>query len=159
LDVFNFVRNCQSCLMSKYECHKVQTLSSGPIPHMPWEEISMDVFLESPMTLRKKNSCLVIVDHFLKVAHLIPTKDIVRCVETANLFIREIFRHHVLPKSILSDRNTKFTSHVWENIIKALGITLHIGTTYHSSTDGQYEVMNKILKDYLCHFVSRKRKN
>ena len=153
-DIFEYIKNCESCIKNKYERHKIGKLSPWPIPHSPWEDISMDFILGFPMTLKKNNSCLVIVDRFSKQAHFIPTRNTVTASQTADLFIREIFKHHGLPKSILSDRDTKFTSLFWEELTKALGISLHMGTAYHSSADGQSEVMNRILEDYLRHFVS-----
>ena len=153
-DIFEFIINCDSCANNKYERHKIGKLSPWPILHSPWEDISMDFILGLPMTLKKNNSCLVIVDRFSKHAHFIPTRKTITASQTADLFIKEIFKHHGLPKSILSDRDTKFKSLFWEELTKALGITLHMGTAYHSSADGQSEVMNRILADYLRHFVS-----
>jgi len=156
--VFEFAKNCESCLKNKYEHHKIGKLLPWPIPHLPWEDIYVDFDLRFPMTLRK-NSCLVVVDHFSKQAYFIPTKNTVTAAQTVDLFNGEIFKNHGLPKSILSDRDTKFTSQFWEELTKALGITLHMGTTYHSLANGQSEVMNRILEDYLRHFVSRTGKD
>ena len=132
MDVFKFVRNCESCLKNKYERHKVGKLSPWPILHMPWEDIYMDFVLRFNITLRKNNYCLLVVDRLSKHTHFIPTKNTVTIIQTANSFIREIFRHHGLPKSKVSDRDTKFTSYFLEKLTKALGITMHMGTSYHS---------------------------
>jgi hypothetical protein len=53
---------------------------------------------------------MVMVDRFSKMAHFIPTKDNAMTQETGRLFFTHMFKHHGLPKAIVSDRDPKFTS-------------------------------------------------
>jgi hypothetical protein len=46
---------------------------------------------------------MVVVDQFSKMAHFIPTKDEATAQETGRLFFSHIFKHHGLPKDIMSD--------------------------------------------------------
>jgi len=56
------------------------------------------------------DAIMVVVDRFSKMAHFIPTKDEATAQETGRLFFSHIFKHHGLPKDIVSDRDPKFTS-------------------------------------------------
>ncbi len=54
------------------------------------------------------------------MAHFIPTKDEATAQETGKLFFTHIFKHHGLPKDIMSDRNPKFTSKFWRTLWKKM---------------------------------------
>ncbi len=56
---------------------------------------------------------VVVVDRFSKMAHFIPTKETATAQKTGRLFFTQMFKHHGLPKDIMSDRNPKFTSKFW----------------------------------------------
>ena len=54
-----------------------------------------------------------------------------------------------MPKKIVSDRGTQFTSRFWKSLHEALGTKLAFSTAYHPQTDGQTERVNQILEDML----------
>jgi hypothetical protein len=56
---------------------------------------------------------------------------------------------HGVPKKIVSDRGTQFTSHFWQQLHEALGAHLNFSSAYHPQTDGQTERINQVLKDML----------
>ena len=56
---------------------------------------------------------------------------------------------HGVPKSIVSDRGTQFTSHFWRQLHESLGTRLEFSTAFHPQTDGQTERVNQILEDML----------
>ena len=64
------------------------------------------------------------------------------------LFFREVFRVHGLPKSLICDRETVFTSHFWRRSIELLGIKANRSSAFHPQTDGQTERMNFVLEQY-----------
>jgi transposase InsO family protein len=72
----------------------------------------------------------------------------------ANLFFKKVVRLHGLPKSIVSDRDTKFVGHFWRTLCKKLGTNLSFISAYHPHTDGQTEVVNQSLGDLLRSLVA-----
>jgi transposase InsO family protein len=56
---------------------------------------------------------------------------------------------HGVPKRIVTDRGTQFTSRFWNKLHKALGTKLSFSTAYHPQTSGQTERVNQILEDML----------
>ena len=65
----------------------------------------------------------------------------------AKLYLDEIIRLHVIPVSIVSDRNPRFVSRFWQKMQKMLGTKLSFSTTYHPQTDGQSERTIQTLED------------
>ncbi|GJZ04970.1 putative reverse transcriptase domain-containing protein [Tanacetum coccineum] len=65
------------------------------------------------------------------------------------LYIKEIVSRHGVPISIISDRDSYFTSRFWQSMQSALGTQLDMSTTYHPETDGQSERTIQTLKDMI----------
>ena len=71
----------------------------------------------------------------------------------ADLLVQHVVRHHGLPSAIVSDRDARFTSRFYRYLAERWNIRLNMSTAYHPQTDGQTEVMNHILEDYLCSYT------
>ena len=91
----------------------------------------------------------MIVDRLTKVAHFIPVKTTYIGPRLAQLYMEKIVCLHGVPKKIVSDRGTQFTSHFWQQVHSLLGTKLNFSTAYHPQIDGQTERTNQILKDML----------
>jgi hypothetical protein len=153
--VHQYVRSCDQCQRNKpVQKKQAGLLQPLPVPAQRWEDISMDFIVNLPKTPRGFDAILVIVDRLSKAAHFIPTTTKVTAPETANLFIREIFRLHGLPRSIVCDRDPRFTSMFWKALFKKLGVRILHSTAYHPQTDGQTERVNRILIQTLRPYVN-----
>ncbi len=100
------------------------------------------------------DAIMVVVDRFSKMAHFIPTKDEATAQETGRLFFSHIFKHHGLPKDIVSDRDPKFTSKFWRALWKRMGSELKMNTSFRPQTDGQTERVNLVIQQFLSNYVA-----
>ncbi|GJT54037.1 putative reverse transcriptase domain-containing protein [Tanacetum coccineum] len=67
----------------------------------------------------------------------------------ARLYLNKIVARHGVPISIISDRDSRFTSRFWQSMQEALGTRLDMSTAYHPQTDGQSERTIQTLEDML----------
>jgi transposase InsO family protein len=119
------------------------------VPEWKWEEIAMDFIVGLPRTQSGNDSIWVIMDRLTKVAHFIPIKTTYSRPQLAELYMSRIVYLHGVPKKIMSDRGTQFTSMFWERLHETLDTQLRFSSAYHPQTDGQTERVNQILEDML----------
>ncbi|KAI3773911.1 hypothetical protein L1987_48450 [Smallanthus sonchifolius] len=114
-DVAEYVSKCLTCSLVKAEhqkpCGKMQPL---PIPEWEWEEITMDVITKLPRIAKGNDTIWVIVDRLTKSAHFLPIRETSSSERLAEIFIKEVVSRHGMPLSIVSDRDTRFTSRFWK---------------------------------------------
>ena len=92
---------------------------------------------------------MVVVDKLNKASQFIPVKSTFQAINISDIFMKEIFRLHGIPKVVISDRDVKFTGNFWKSLFKGLDTQLNFSTTYHPQTDGQTERTNQVLEDML----------
>nr|GFA44600.1 reverse transcriptase domain-containing protein [Tanacetum cinerariifolium] len=100
-------------------------------------------------TSNEHDTIWVIVDHLTKSAYFIPTREIESMDTLTWLYIKEIISRHGVPISIISDRDSHFTSRYWQSLKNALGTQLDMSTAYHHETDGQSQRTIQIFEDML----------
>ena len=91
----------------------------------------------------------MIVNKLTKLAHFISVMMDYSMDRLVELYVKEIVRLHGVQLSIMSDRDTHFTSRFWKELQSALSIRLNFSTTFHPQTDGQSERLIQILEDML----------
>ncbi|GJW84928.1 putative reverse transcriptase domain-containing protein [Tanacetum coccineum] len=109
----------------------------------------MDFITKLPKTSSGHDTIWVIVDRLTKSAHFIPTRETDSMETLTRLYIKEIVSRHGVPISIISDRDSHFTSRFWQSLQNALGTQLDMSTTYHPKNDGQSERTIQTLEDML----------
>ena len=127
-------------------CQKSKNLNVKPagelqplhVPNYPWEEVSMDFITHLPKS-KGYDSILVVVDRLSKMAHFLPLYSTSSASDVAKIFFDNIFRLHGLPKRIVSDRDSKFTSSFWKKLCQLVNIKMALSTAFHPQTDGQTE--------------------
>ena len=88
------------------------------------------------------------------MADFIPLKTEDYIKELALTFVKEIWRLHELPESIVSDRDTRFTSKFWTSLMQLLQVKLNMSTAFHPERDGQTERVNQTQEQYLRSYCS-----
>jgi hypothetical protein len=145
-DVIKFMNRCRIYQHAKGKRQNIGLYQPLPIPERPWDTISMDFVLGLLRTQRGCDSIFVVVDRFSKMAHFIPCQKTGDATHVVNMFFKEVVRLHSLPKSIVSDRDTKFVHHFRRIRWKKLGTDLSFISSYHPQTDGQNEVVTEVWK-------------
>ena len=104
------------------------------IPMSKWEVISMDFVVGFPCTSLRHNVILVTIDKLKKSVHFISIKinDHVPNVEMIFMvFIDEIVHFHGLPKSIMSNRDSMFTSRYCTSLQSTMGTEINLNIAYY----------------------------
>nr|GEZ09129.1 putative reverse transcriptase domain-containing protein [Tanacetum cinerariifolium] len=104
---------------------------------------------QKPSGLLQQPEIPVIVDRLTKSAHFLPVKTMDSIENLTQLYLKEIVCRHGVPISIISDRDSKFTSRFWRSLQEALGTQLDMSTAYHPKTNGQSERTIQTLEDML----------
>jgi hypothetical protein len=95
-----------------------------------------------PHTQSGYDSIWVIVDRLTKLAHFIPVKTTYSSSRLAELYMSRIVYLHGVPKKIVSDRGTQFTSRFWQKLHENMDTQLNFSSAYHPQTDGETKRIN-----------------
>ena len=146
-DTHLFTTNCARCqLTKKSSAPKRALLQSLDIPTEAFTSIHLD-FFPAPLNAQKEDNVFVIVDKSSKIAELSPCKRTSSAIEVADLFFKNwLCRGYPLPKTIFSDRDSKFISAFWKQLMVSMGVKLQLPTARHQQTNGSAEHVVKQAK-------------
>ncbi|GJV71729.1 putative reverse transcriptase domain-containing protein [Tanacetum coccineum] len=110
-DIAEYVSKCLTCLKVKAEHQRPSGLLQQPeIPVWKWERTAMDFVTKLPRTSSGHDTIWVIVDRLTKSAHFLPMREDYKMERLARLYLNEIVARHGVRISIISDRDSHFTS-------------------------------------------------
>ena len=147
--VRQYIRECPICQQNKSENTRTPGLLQPlPIPTAPFIDISMD-FVEGFPKSEGREVIFVVVDRFSKYAHFMAIPHPYTACSVARVFLDNVYKLHGFPATIVSDRDTVFLSLFWKELFARQGVKLCYSTAYHPQSDGQTEVVNKCLENYM----------
>nr|GEV96969.1 putative reverse transcriptase domain-containing protein [Tanacetum cinerariifolium] len=149
-DIATYVSKYLTCAKVKAEHQKLSGLLQQPeILVWKWERTTMDFIVRLPRTPSGYDSIWVNVDRLTKSAYFLPVKTTDSMDKLTQLYLKEIVCRHRVQMSIISDKDSKFTSRFWQSLQGALGTRLDMSTAYHPKMDCQSERTIQTLEDML----------
>lgn len=101
---------------------------------------------------------MVVVDRLSKATHLVPLAHPYTARLVATKFVDAVVKHHGIPRSIVSDRDPIFVSTFWKELWRLNKTQIRMSSAYHPQTNGQIEVINRCIEQYLRRFVHHRPK-
>lgn len=157
-DVNAYCASCITCKRSKPSNQKPYGLLNPlPVPTRPWESIGMDFIGPLPMSKDRNgeyDAITVIIELLTGMVHLVPSRVNYTAKEVAELVFAEVYKHHGLPRAIISDRDVLFTSTFWTHMNELLGINQRMSSAYHPESDGSTERVNRTIGQMVRAIIS-----
>lgn len=157
-DIRDYCESCSLCQTSKPGNQKLYGLLNPLVPPTrPWETIGVDFVGPLPESKTVSGSfdmLMVVIDHLTSMVHLIPTRQTYRAKDVAEVMFDKVYKYHGLPESIVSDRDSLFTSVFWDRLHKLVGTELKMSTSFHPETDGATERANRTVTQMLRQCIS-----
>ena len=159
--VMRYVSTCDACLKHKSQ-HKKPAGFLHPIEHpaaLPWHDVATDLATHLPpsrqaMTNQTFDAIQFYVCRLTKKIRCVPCKTTHTAVDLANLYYLNVFPVEGLPKTIVSDRDPKFTSAFWQQMGQCLGVKFKMSSAHRPQTDGLAENVVKVVKMLIRIFVN-----
>jgi len=147
--VTEYIRGCATCQMSKVNTNPghLPLFPIAPAENaLPFKTIVMDFITKLPPS-GGHDTILTITDtDCSKVSIFIPCKETIDSEGVAQLLLIHMVPHYGVPKKIISDRDTRFTSKFATELCCLLDIRQNISTAYHPQTDGASVRANQSLE-------------
>ena len=121
-------------------------------------DVSTDFITDLPLS-NGFDSILTVVDQFSKETEFIPCNKTAMALDTAKLYLFHVWKDHGLPCTIVSDRGPQFALQVMTDLCKRLGISPKLSIAHHPQMDGQTEVMNREVQQYLWLFCAEEQES
>ncbi len=158
--VARYVSTCPVCQRTKGSNQKpIGLLRPLAVPAERWDQVTMDFITGLPTTTTGCDAITSFVDKLSKMVHFAAGRKSDTAQTVASQFFEQVYRHHGLPLSIVSDRDPRFLSAFWQELWDLCGTRLDMSTPYHAQTDGQTERINRWLEDALRAYVNAQQED
>jgi hypothetical protein len=135
-----YVRSCPTCQRTKRSTQQpLGNPSPFPAPHERWEVVTMDELGGLPTTPRGNSKIWIFVCKLTKRLVAVPMRDGNDTMDVAWAFVRHVIQDHGLPRKLVSDRDPRLASAVWQEVTRLWNIRGNISTANSPQTDGQSE--------------------
>ena len=149
---YDTVRNCITCAKNRIKLRKHATPMKLFPASAPLDSVYIDILGDLIRTKSGHHFLLVITDRFSKLVRTIPLRNITADA-VAQAFIRDWVFVYGPPIQLLSDNGRQFTSRLFTEISRVLGIRNSFTTTYHPQCNGQVERFNRTILAALRHYI------
>nr|GEZ36068.1 putative reverse transcriptase domain-containing protein [Tanacetum cinerariifolium] len=160
-EIATYVSKCLTHAKVKAEYQKPSGLLVQPvIPVWKWENITMDFVTKLSSTSTSQDTIWVIVDRLTKFAYFLPMQETDSMEKLSRQYLKEVVSRHGVSVSIISDRDSKFTSHFWQSLNKALDAQLTGPEIIHKTTEKiiQIKKRNQAARDRQKSYADKRQK-
>ncbi|KAE8218640.1 hypothetical protein CF319_g7522 [Tilletia indica] len=149
------IRTCYECQINKTPRHP-QYGELEPIVTIDevFHTCGLDFVTGLPLTPLGHDAIMVLADKYSRFGFFVPCKTTDSAEDVARRFLTHIFPVTGLPKAIISDRDSKFTSAFWKLLMHELDVKLAMSTAFHAQTDGLVERINAQVETMLRHYIA-----
>jgi hypothetical protein len=162
-DIRDFCDSCPTCATGKSSTSSpFGLLKSLPVPTRPWQTIGIDFVGPLPASKTRNGTfdmMAVVIDHLTGMVHIVPTKQTQKAKDIAEIVYDHVYKLHGLPDTIVSDRDSLFSSTFWSHLHKLIGTELRMSSSYHPQTDGATERANRTITQMLRQCVAPNQKD
>jgi Integrase zinc binding domain/Integrase core domain/Chromo (CHRromatin Organisation MOdifier) domain len=155
-DVENTVKQCAQCARNNVQERQHANYMKLFPANEPLEYVAIDLLGPLPKTAHGNRYLLVISDRFSKLTRTVPLRTTTALV-VAKAFCTHWVYAYGIPKFLLSDNGTQFTSKFFLEVCRELGIAKVFTTAYHPQTNGQVERFNRTILNALRAYVAKRQ--
>ncbi|CAK51361.1 hypothetical protein, conserved [Eimeria tenella] len=134
-------------------CNRQFTFRYLLIPSRRWAHVSLDFITDLPLTTTGHDSILVMVESLSKMADFVRAKKSFTAADTVELLADRLIRYHSFPQVLISDRDPRFQSDLWNQLCHRFNIKRCMSSSYHLQSDGQTERVNRTLEQMLRTYI------
>jgi hypothetical protein len=160
-DIAAYLAHCPACLLNRPTRHKPYgKLSPITAPSEPFDTITIDLITDLPPCIRDGSpdpfdTIMTVTDKFSKAVRFIPgRKDWSARSWAVSFYDDVVLNGWGFPRTIISDRDKRFLSGLWQALLSSAGVKNLTTTAYHPSADGQSERTNQTLEVMLRYMVN-----
>jgi len=135
-NVGKYVEGCDLYQRMKNRTEEVvRKLKLSKVMEKPWTHLIVDFITKLPIVARK-DAILVVCNWLSKIMHFVATIEGTLAKGLARLFRDNMWKLHVLPESVVSDRGLQFAVELTKELNRMLGIETRLLIAFHPQTDG-----------------------
>lgn len=157
-DIKNYIKRCPSCQINKTNFKPTKApMEITSTSCKPFEKLAIDIVGPLPQTINNNRFILTMQDDLTKYSYAMPIPN--HESETIATKLTEFITLFGIPKTILNDQGTDFTSKLMKNVTKIFQTKNILSSPYHPQTNGALERSHLTLKDYLKHYINENQNN